>query len=167
MEAEGAPPRDIADQLAEMKARKVALRHPEGLVLGADQVLAFDGRAWGKPETQEEARTRLRMLSGQTHQLLSAAVVYEGAEPVWRHVGVARMRMRVLSDGYIADYVARNWDSIRNTPGAYLIEAEGIRLFAAIGADYHSILGLPLMQLLDWLVLSGEIDGMRASRLPG
>ncbi len=141
-----------------MKARKIGMQHPQGLTLGADQVLEFDGRVFGKPASPEAARASLRMLSGQSHTLHSAAVVYQDGAAVWRHVAPARMQMRRLSDDYIAGYVDRNWDSIRHSAGGYLIEAEGIRLFSAIAADYHAILGLPLVQLLNWLVLRGDIE---------
>ena len=77
LEAEGAHPRDIADALAEMKARKRSEKTPDALVLGCDQVLEFDRRAWGKAETPDAARAQLQALRGQTHRLLSAAVVYD------------------------------------------------------------------------------------------
>lgn len=157
MIAEGARPREIADALAELKARKVGQTHPEGLTLGCDQVLDFDGDCLGKPETMGDATAMLQRLSGKAHVLHSAAVVFENGQPVWRHVAPARMQMRELSDAYIAAYVTRNWDRIRHSAGAYQIESEGIRLFSAIGTDYHAILGLPLVQLLNWLALRGEI----------
>ena len=96
LEAEEAPPRDIADTLAEMKARKVAEKGIGTLVLGCDQVLSFKGAVLSKPETPQEARDQLVALRGETHQLLSAAVVYEDLKPVWRHVGVARLAMRIF-----------------------------------------------------------------------
>lgn len=155
--AEGANPRDIADALAEMKARKVAEKHPDALVLGCDQVLALDRDILAKPETPDDARKQLRKLRGRTHKLLSAAVVYEAAEPVWRHVGEARLTMHGFSDAYLDDYVDRNWDSIRHSVGCYKVEEEGVRLFSAIVGDHFTILGLPLLPLLAWLGNRGMI----------
>ena len=155
--AEGATPRDIADTLAEMKARKVAEKHPEALVLGCDQVLALDRDTFAKPETPEDARAQLRRLRGKTHKLLSALVVYENAEPVWRYLGEARLTMHDVSDAYLDDYIARNWDSIRHSVGCYKVEEEGVRLFSAITGDHFTILGLPLLPLLAWLGNRGMI----------
>jgi septum formation protein len=155
--AEGARPRDIADTLAELKARKVADKRPQDLVLGCDQVLEFDGAVFSKPATLDEARDHLRQLRGRTHRLLSAIVAYENAEPVWRHVAEARLTMHQLSDTYLDDYLARNWDSVRHSVGAYKIEEEGVRLFSAITGDHFTILGLPLLPLLAWMGTRGMI----------
>jgi septum formation protein len=155
--ADGAGPRDLADALAEMKARKVADRRPTDLVLGCDQVLEFDGAIFSKPETPQQALDQLHQMRGKSHRLLSAVVAYENAQPVWRHVAEARLTMHQISDAYLDDYVARNWDSIRHSVGCYKIEEEGIRLFSAITGDHFTILGLPLLPLLAWLGTRGMI----------
>lgn len=157
LEVENASPLDIADALAEAKTLKLAQRHPTALVLGCDQVLALKDRIFSKPETIDDARAQLRDLSGQTHQLLSAAVLYDRGEPVWRHVGVARLTMRDISDAYLEDYLTRNWPEVGHSVGAYQLEHEGIRLFSAIEGDYFTILGLPLLPLLNHLSLRGFI----------
>lgn len=156
---ECASPRDIADTLAEAKARKISARHPGQLVLGCDQVLDHGGVCLSKPETPDDARTQLASLRGSTHRLLSAAVIYRDGEPLWRHVGTVRLTMRAFSDDYLDGYVARNWDSIRNSVGAYKLEEEGVRLFTRIDGDYFTVLGLPLLELLAYLTLRGDIDG--------
>ena len=158
MQAEGALPRDIADALAEMKARKIGAKAGSSLVLGCDQVLAHRGDILSKPETPDEARSQLMRLQGDTHQLLSAAVIYEDGAPVWRHVGVVRLTMRKVSDGYLSDYLDCNWDSIRHSVGGYKLEEEGVRLFSQIQGDYFCVLGLPLLELLAYLGLRGVID---------
>lgn len=157
LEAEGAPPRDIADTLAEMKARKIAEKGAGGLVIGCDQVLSLSGKVLSKPESPDDARNQLTRLRGQTHQLLSAAVIYEDVKPVWRHVGVARLTMRDFSDDYRDDYIDRNWDSIRWSVGGYKIEEEGIRLFRMVQGDTFTIQGLPLLELLSYLTLRGTL----------
>ncbi|NOD96550.1 septum formation protein Maf [Ruegeria sp. HKCCD6228] len=156
--AENASPRDIADTLAEMKARKVSEKNPGTMVLGCDQVLDFDGQLMSKPETPEQALAQLKAMRGKRHMLLSAAVIYQNAEPVWRHVGQVRLRMRASSDAYLKDYVARNWDSIRHAVGGYKLEEEGVRLFATIDGDYFNVLGMPLLELLNFLAVKGVID---------
>ena len=155
--AEQAKPRDVADTLAEMKARKIADRQPGALVLGCDQVLALGTDLFSKPETPQQAAEQLNQLQGKTHQLLSALVLYDGQEPVWRHVGVARLTMRTATEAWIDGYVQRNWDSIRHSVGAYKLEEEGIQLFTQIEGDYFTVLGLPLLPLLSYLGTRGFI----------
>jgi len=157
MMQEGAMPRDIADALAEMKARKVSQKAPDALVLGCDQVLAHGQSILSKPDSAEHASEQLTALRGSTHQLLAAAVLYKRHEPVWRHVGVARLTMRSFSDAYRDDYIARNWNSIRSSVGGYKIEEEGIRLFSNIAGDHFTVQGLPLLELLSYLALRGTL----------
>ncbi len=158
LQSEGAGPRDVADSLAEAKARKVSQKNPSALVIGCDQVLAFGDRIFGKPLSESEALTQLQSLRGQTHHLYSAAVIYLGGEPQWRHVGHARMTMRDLSDAMLTAYTARNWHSIRHSVGGYKIEEEGMQLFAAIEGDVFTIQGLPLLALLQYLAVRGVIE---------
>ncbi len=157
LEAEGATPRDVADTLAEMKARKLAEKHPTRWVLGCDQVLEQGGQVFTKPETADAARAQLLALRGKSHRLLSAAVLYEAGQPVWRHVGEVRLTMRAFSDSYLDDYILRNWPGIGESVGAYKLEEEGVRLFARIEGDYFSVLGLPLVALLAFLGQRGVI----------
>jgi septum formation protein len=150
-------PRDIADTLAEMKARKIAQLHPTALVLGCDQILALKDQVFERPTTPEQARDQLTRLRGQTHQLYSGLVLYHNAEPIWRHIGTAKLTMHSFSDAYLDGYISRQWPTISRSVGAYQLESEGIRLFSAIEGDYFTILGLPLLPLLSYLSLRGFI----------
>ena len=156
--AEQAPPRDIADTLAEMKARKVSEKTPGALVLGCDQVLDHGGKLLSKASTAQEAVTQLKSLRNDRHMLLSAAVICEDGKPIWRHVGQVRLRMRDASDDYLGDYVNRNWESIRHAVGCYKLEEEGVRLFTSIQGDYFHVLGMPLLELINYLSLRGDLE---------
>jgi septum formation protein len=157
LEAQSAPPRDIADTLAETKARKLSQRYPEACVIGADQVLELDGVIFGKPADPDAARAQLQRLRGRTHLLHSAVVLYHESEPVWRHVGRASMTMRNFSEAYLESYLARNWESARQSVGCYKVEEEGLRLFSRIEGDHSTILGLPMLPLLSYLSERGFI----------
>ena len=155
---ENAKPRDVADCLAESKARKVSDKHPAEMVLGCDQVLDAQGTLLSKPTSQEEAIDHLLKLQNTRHHLLSAAVLYQNTEPLWRHVGKVTLHMRPLSQAFVESYVARNWDSIRHSVGGYKLEEEGVRLFTRIEGDYFNVLGLPLLELLNYLTLRGDLE---------
>lgn len=155
--AEGAAPRDVADALAELKARRVASRVGGARVLGADQVLVCEGRVFDKPASPAEARAQLAHLRGRTHELLSAAVVFEAGAPVWRHIGRAVLGVRPFSDAFLDDYVLRQGAALCDTVGGYRLEAEGAQLFSHVQGDYFTILGLPLLEVLGFLRTRGVI----------
>lgn len=156
LSAENLDPRDMADHLAEMKSRRAAPSFTAGeLVLGCDQILEFEGAVIGKPKTLENSRSQLTLLSGRSHKLHSAAVIYENGKPVWRHIGTTSLHMRPLSPEFIDDYLKRNWESIRLSVGGYLIEEEGPRLFSRIDGSHFVVQGLPLLEVLSYLALRG------------
>jgi len=157
MTGEDAQPRDIADALAEMKARRISAKMQGAWVVGCDQVLDYKGQLISKPISPEQALDQLGQMRGQMHKLYSAAVIVDNGQPIWRHVGQVRLQMRTVSESYLADYVARNWDDIRHSAGAYMLEAEGVRLFERIDGDYFNVLGMPLLEILNFLALRGVI----------
>ena len=153
--ADGASARDVADALAEFKARRIAARLPGCLVLGADQVLVCDGKLYDKPASLADARRDLEALRGRRHELLSAAVVFENGAPVWRHVGRAQRLMRPFTDAFLDAYLNEEGEALLTTVGAYRIEDGGARLFARVYGDIFTIMGLPLLELLEFLRTRG------------
>lgn len=151
MLAEDAPARDIADKLAEMKALRTSRKCAGDFVLGADQVLMCNGRIFDKATSRDEAAAHLRELRGRTHQLLSAAVIVRDSEPIWRHIGVARLTMRSFSDGFVEQYLDDLGDRVLETVGGYHLEGLGVQLFHAVDGDYFTVLGLPLLPVLAFL----------------
>ena len=152
MLADRALPRDIADALAEAKARKAA---QTGLTLGCDQILALKSEVFSKPPDRQTAAAQIAQLSGQTHQLYSAAVIYEDGAPVWRHIGVARMTMHKLTATEIDHYLDQAWPVVASSVGGYQAEALGARLFSRIDGDWFSVLGMPLLDICSYLRLRG------------
>jgi len=156
LRAEGAPPSRQADLLAETKAMRVSISH-NGVILGADQVLDLDGEGFDKPANRQEAREQLKRLRGKTHILQTALVACVEGAAVWRHLSQPRLRMRNFSDQFLDDYLDAIGASAFDSVGAYQIEGRGAQLFDRIDGDYFSILGLPLLPLLQWLRDRGTV----------
>jgi len=152
MRAEGASPRNQADKLAELKAVKVSQRRP-GFVLGCDQILSFEGHSFDKAETLEEAFERLSQLRGKMHSLECAAVIAKDGQPVWRLVTSPKLTMRDFSRSYLDAYGQEALSSV----GCYQFEGPGAQLFERVEGDFFSILGLPLLEVLAFLRLHGEV----------
>ncbi|MGB0749761.1 MAG: Maf family protein [Magnetospiraceae bacterium] len=147
----GENPAHIAAKLAEEKARVVARQFPGRYVLGADQMLALGTRLFDKPKTLAEARDALSLLRGQTHVLISAATVVCDDVVVWETTRIARLTMRYFSDDFLEAYLSDGGRELLDSVGAYRLEGDGVQLFDQIDGDYFTILGLPLVPLLDFL----------------
>jgi len=153
---EGINGRALADALAELKALKLSGRRVGDLVLGCDQVLVrADGSMLDKAQSREEAHQQLQSLRGTTHKLISAAVIAENGAPVWRHIDSARMTMRSLSGAFLDSYLDEEWPAIGGCVGCYRIEGRGAQLFSRIEGSQFTIMGLPLLPLLDYLRVRG------------
>lgn len=157
MRAERADPAAVAMALAEAKAVAVARHHPEALVIGADQMLACEGLWFDKPVDRQAAGDQLRALRGRVHHLLTAAVVAQGGQVIWRHGEQAVMTMRPFSEAFLEAYLDRAGEAVLSSVGAYQLEGLGAQLFARVDGDHFTILGLPLLPLLDFLRLRGMI----------
>lgn len=151
-------PRDLADALAELKALKVSGLVPQVLVLGGDSVVALaDGSLLDKPVSRENAADHLRRMSGGTHDIYSAAVIAEGGRAVWRHVDRARLVVRPLSEAFIEEYLDTEWPAISGCVGCFRIEGPGVQLFTATQGSQFTILGMPLLNILDYLRVRGVL----------
>lgn len=154
--AAGAGPREVAENLAELKALAVSAKRP-GLVIGADQTLDLDGALYDKADSLDDARDRLQTLRGRAHHLHSAVALAEAGEIVWRTTATPRLTMRRFSDAFLDGYLARGGADLLGSVGCYLLEGEGAQLFERIEGDYFAILGLPLVPLLEELRLKGAL----------
>jgi septum formation protein len=156
--AGGISARDLSDALAELKALKLSRMVPGALVLGCDSVVALDdGTLLDKPISRENAAEHLRMMSGRHHDLYSAAVIAEGGRPVWRHVDRARLMVRPLSEAFIERYLDAEWPAISGCVGCFRIEGMGVQLFSGLQGSQFTILGMPLLNILDYLRVRGVL----------
>jgi septum formation protein len=146
---------ELAAVLAREKARTVAARLPGRLVLGADQTLALGERRFSKPADRAGARRQLAALRGQTHELHSAVALARGSSVLFEHREVARLTMRSFSDQFLEAYLDAAGAALTASVGGYQLEKVGIQLFEHIQGDHFTILGLPLVPLLEYLRTAG------------
>ncbi len=157
-QAEGRDAAACAAALAEAKATRVSGRHPGALVLGADQILDCGGRWLEKPRDLNAARAQLTQLRGKRHVLVTAAAVVRNGAIVWHVIDRAQLVMRAFSDAFLEDYVAAARDELLDSVGAYRLEGLGAQLFERVEGDFFTILGLPLLPLLDFLRGHGALE---------
>jgi septum formation protein len=150
-------PGGMAEKLAAAKAVSVSNQKPGCLVIGGDQVLALGSRRYDKPKSLNEARAHLKALRGKTHHLETAIAAARDGQIIWSMLARPALHMRDFSDAFLESYLDRMGDEVMQTVGAYKLEGEGIQLFTAIEGDYFSILGLPLLPLLEFLRAQNEI----------
>lgn len=148
---------EMALALAESKAESVSKKAPDRIVIGSDQILECAGVFLSKPDDREAARRQLLFLKGKTHRLVSASVAVCKNARIWSDVQTASLTMRNFPDRFLDSYLDQVGDDVFSSVGAYQIESAGIQLFSDISGDYFTILGLPLLPLLDFLrTLQGD-----------
>lgn len=141
----------LAGHLAALKACEVSLRHPDALVIGADQILVLDGEVFDKPRDRARAADHLRRLQGRTHRLRSAVACARRGEVVWSHADDAWLAMRPLDDERIERYLDGVGPDAVTSVGAYRIEGPGVQLFTAVEGQHFTVIGLPMLPLLAFL----------------
>ncbi|MFQ5564552.1 MAG: Maf family protein [Parvularculaceae bacterium] len=156
-ECAGLDPERTALRLAEAKALAVSAE-PDGYVIGSDQILEFEGRAFDKAKTLEEAFVRLRALQGGGHELINAVAVARAGAIVYRRLDRPRLAMRALTDADIEAYLKAAGPDVLSSVGCYQVEGLGARLFERIDGDYFAVLGLSLFPLLGFLKQEGVLD---------
>jgi septum formation protein len=149
---------DVAEVLARAKAEQVSERFRDALVIGADQVLVCGGEIFGKPVSVAAARGQLQRLRGLAHGLSTAVVLARGGQAIWAHVEEPILTMRDFSERFLEAYLAAAGDAVTDTVGGYQLEGRGAQLFERIEGDYFSIIGLPLIPLLEALRREGVIE---------
>lgn len=147
----GAEAADVASVLASEKARVVSIQHADALVIGADQVLALGGKIFSKAGSLSEAREHLVMLRGRTHDLVSAVALAQNGVVHWQTTSTAGMTTRDYSDEFLGAYLEHAGNRVLGSVGCYELEGLGVQLFERIEGDYFTILGIPLLPLLERL----------------
>ncbi|UYH54552.1 Maf family protein [Qipengyuania sp. SS22] len=153
-EMKGAEPAEIAQALAAAKAAAVSAARPDALVLGSDSLVEVDGRRFDKPVSRDNAAEHLRFFSGKVMTLHSAAGLARGGQITWVGSDFARLRVRDLSEDFIAAYLDAEWPAVSYCVGVFRIEGPGVQLFESIAGDQFTVLGMPLLQVID--ALRGE-----------
>lgn len=142
--------------LARAKALSLCPDRAQNLILGCDQMLVCGGEIYDKPKSRAQARAHLLALSAKSHQLLTAAALVQNGQILWEGLARPSLTMRALSMEFVEAYLDRVGEAVMTSVGGYQLEGLGVHLFEAIEGDWFSILGLPLLPLLDVLRTHGK-----------
>lgn len=151
----GELPELLAAELAFQKARRVSEYHKNATVIGSDSILTAGGQLLSKAKDKNDAREKLMFLRGKTHRIVSAVSVCRAGAEIWSHVEHADLTMKTFADDFLDRYIDSAGDILTTCVGAYAVEEYGIRLFEKIEGDYFTILGMPLLPLLNFLEKEG------------
>lgn len=153
-----ADPMNVCVTLSEAKAKAVSATMPGRLVLGGDSLVTVEGRRFDKPATRAQAAEHLRFFSGKWMELHSAAVLVRDGEQLWFHYSSAGLLVRELSESFIKAYLDAEWPAVSGCVGVFRIEGMGVQLFTTIDGDQFTVLGMPLLPLLEALRSFGELE---------
>ena len=143
--------KDTVLKLAEEKALSVSKNNPENYIVGSDQILVMDDRIFNKANNRDEAKERLKNFQGKSHSLMSAVCVALNNEVIWSTVDTARLYVKKMNEKQIDHYMNQAGEALTKCVGGYAIEGPGIRLFKEIEGDFFTIMGMPLLLLLNYL----------------
>ncbi|MBL43000.1 MAG: septum formation protein Maf [Rhodospirillaceae bacterium] len=142
---------EIVQILSDYKGINKANKWSDNIIISCDQILSFKGKILSKPKDIESAKKNLKNLSGSKHFLITASTIIENKNIVWRHLSKSEMFMRKLNDVQISSYINEVGSKCLSSVGGYMIEEQGIKLFNKINGDYFSILGIPLIEIINFL----------------
>ena len=151
------------------KARSVAKKHPESIVIGSDTMISLDGEKIGKPGDIDDARRILRLLAGKIHRIFTSVVILDSVGgPGLQIVETVFVKMRAYTEEEINRYLSLN-ESL-DKAGAYSIQGQGRKLIASIRGDYLAAVGMPLRPIADYLKSRGmsfdlDIDKLYADKV--
>ena len=148
--AEGANPKIISKNLAEIKSIKVSNNNPDRLVLGADSVVSLNDELINKPKSREEAFLILKKLNNSVHNLISSVCISKNGSMIWNYTDVSELKMKKLTDESLNEYLNKIKTETLLAYGVYQIEADGLELFEYVKGDKDSIMGLPVKEIINY-----------------
>ena len=150
-------PGHAAIELAGAKALAVSGGYPGAWVIGSDSMVTVGGRSFDKPASREEAADHLRVFSGKSMILTSTVALARDGSVDWAEADQATLKVRPLSEAFIQSYLDADWPSVGQCVGVFRLEGPGVQLFDSINGDHFTVLGMPLLPLLNALRQRGLV----------